>query len=107
MAAFTPPGPEEQASAIGPTMQLSATLRRGLEPHGDFAALPVPGPNHWLANHPEPGPGFADFVRSVPHRPDDRRRKLYLHPLRSFIAGGNPALETLQKFALPFFTLAG
>ncbi len=105
MAAFTPPGPEEQTSAIGPTMQLSATLRRGLEPHGDFAALPVPGPNDWLANHPEPGQGFADFVRSVPPRPDARRRKLYLQPLGSFIPGSSPPLERVQMFAAAFFTL--
>src|ERR1700716_4276025 len=105
MAAFTPRGPEEQASAIGNTMQLSAPLRRALEPHPDFAALPVPGLNDWLANHTEPGQSFADFVRSVPHRPDARRRKLYLQPLGPFIPGSSPALERLQTFAAAFFTL--
>ena len=105
MAAFTPPGPEERASAIGPTMQLSAPSRRALEPHGDFAALPAPGRNDWLANHPETGQSFADFVRSEPQRPDARRRKLYLQPLGSFIPGGSPPLERLQMFAAAFFTL--
>ena len=105
MAAFTPPGPEEQASAIGATMLLSAPLPRALEPHGDFAALPAPGRNDWLANHPEAGQSFADFVRSEPNRPDARRRKLYLQPLGSFILGGSPPLERLQMFAAAFFTL--
>jgi archaemetzincin len=86
-------------------MQLSAPLRRALEPHADFAALPVPGPNDWLANHPEPGQSFADFVRSVPQRPDARRRKLYLQPLGLFIPGSSPPLERLQMFAAAFFTL--
>src|SRR5437762_8976062 len=105
MAAFTLPGPEERATAIGPTVQLSAPLRRALEPHADFAALPVPGPNDWLANHPEPGQSYADFVRSVPHRPDARRRKLYVQPLGAFIPGSSPPLERLQMFAAAFFTL--
>ncbi|HEY2968702.1 MAG TPA: archaemetzincin [Casimicrobiaceae bacterium] len=105
MTGFTPPGPEDQASAIGATMLLSAPLRRALDPHGDFAALPAPSRNDWLANHPEPGQSFADFLRSAPHRPDARRRKLYLQPLGSFITEGSPALEQLQMFAAAFFTL--
>src|SRR6266567_7126824 len=105
MAVFTPPGPEKQASAIGATMQLPAPLRRALEPHADFAALPVPGPNDWLANHPEPGQSFADFVRWEPHRPGAMRRKLYLQPLDAFTPGRSLPLEPLQTFAAAFFTL--
>ena len=86
-------------------MPLPAPLRRALEPHADFAALPVPGPNDWLANHPEPGQSFADFVRWEPHRPGAMRRKLYLQPLDAFTPGRSLPLEPLQTLAAAFFTL--
>jgi len=78
-------------------MPLPAPLRRALEPHADFAALPVPGPNDWLANHPEPGQSFADFVRWEPHRP-----VLPLEPLQTLAA----AFFTLEVNVLPALDIA-
>lgn len=102
---FTPPDENERRRAIGPTAQLPDTLREALEPGDDFQPILVPGPHDWLANHPEPGQTFEDFVRSRRNKPDEVRNKIYLQPLDSFPAGNSPPLDRLQQFAEAFFTM--
>jgi len=102
---FTPPGPQERLDAIGSTNHLSESLQRALAPHRDFAPLAAPGPDDWLSNHPEEGQSFDAFLHSGPHRPDARRRKLYLQPLGAFAPGKSPPLERLEAFASAFFAL--
>jgi archaemetzincin len=89
---------------IGPLDGLPAPLRRALEPDGDFAPIPLPSPEDWLANHPEPGQTYEEFLHQRPHRPDRQRRVLYLRPVGEFGADA-PALERLQEFAAAFFQL--
>src|SRR5437870_7653174 len=67
--------------------------------------LPKPGPNDWLANHPEPGQTFEEFVASHPNRPDKQRNTIYLQPLGDFTAVESPSLALLQQFASAFFVL--
>ena len=105
MSAFTPPALDERLQAIGPTNRLPGPLRRALEPRADFAPLPQPQPSDWLANHPESGQSFADFLRSGARRPDRKHHKLYLQPLGEFTAGASPSLAQLKAFASAFFTL--
>ncbi|HZO88702.1 MAG TPA: archaemetzincin [Chthonomonadaceae bacterium] len=102
---FLPPGTKERLDAIGPTAGLPEPVRRALEPREAFAPLPPPGPHDWLANHPEPGQSFEDFLRSRPNRPDARRHKLYLQPLGQFAPGDSPPLEKLRQFAAAFFRM--
>jgi archaemetzincin len=101
---FTPPGPDARRAAIGPLEGLPAPLRRALEPDGDFAPVPPPGPDDWLANHPERGQTYEDFVRERPHRPDRQRGVLYIRPVGEF-GPDAPALDRLQEFAAEFFQL--
>lgn len=101
---FQPPDSASRERAIGPTGGLPGELRRAFEPAGDFAAVPMPGPNDWLANHPEPGQSYPDFVRSDPNRPTATRSRLYLQPLGTF-SGSGPSLEELTDFARAFFAL--
>ncbi len=105
MSAFTPPGLEERLQAIGPTNRIPDPLRRALEPRADFTPLPPPAPNDWLANHPEPGQSFEDFLQAGAQRPEPKHQKLYLQPLGEFTAGASPSLERLKRFATVFFTL--
>jgi archaemetzincin len=105
MAHFTPPSRAARLAAIGPTDGLPAALRRALEPGEDFDPVPAPGPGDWLANHGEPGQTYAEFVRSRPHRPDARRRALYLQPLGEFVPGESPPLDALREFAAAFFAV--
>jgi len=100
---FTPPNPAAGLAALGPTAGLPEPLRRALEPGPDFQPLPEPGPSDWLANHPEAGRTFEQFVRSEPNRPQGRRGKLYLLPLGDFRASNGPSLDQLQQFMSAFF----
>ena len=105
VAHSTPPSREARLAAIGPTNGLPAALRRALEPGDDFGPVPMPGPSDWLANHDEPGQTYEEFVRSKPHRPDARRRTIYLQPLGEFVPGESPPLDGLREFAAAFFAL--
>ncbi|HEY3055543.1 MAG TPA: archaemetzincin [Thermoanaerobaculia bacterium] len=67
--------------------------------------LPKPGPNDWLANHPEAGQNFEEFVASRPNRPDKQRNAIYLQPLGDFTSVASPSLALLQQFASAFFML--
>jgi archaemetzincin len=43
-----------------------------------------PGPDDWLANHPEPGQTFEQYRRSNPNRPTKKRTTIYLQPIGQF-----------------------
>jgi len=63
---FKPPTPSQRVAAIGSTGALPDELRRALEPGQYFQPVPQPEPDDWLANHPEPGQAFEQFVRLRP-----------------------------------------
>ena len=102
---FTPPTRIQQLAAIGPTVGLPEPLRRALDPRDDFQALPAPGPGDWLANHPEAGQTFEQFLRFRPNRPDECQRVLYLQPLGDFSERVSPSLAQLQQLTAAFFML--
>lgn len=82
-------------AAIGDTRGLPPQLRCALEPKS-FQSMPAPGPNDWLANHPESGQTFDQFVASHPNRPTPERRTIYLQPLGTFDLG--PIKEWTEAF---------
>jgi archaemetzincin len=102
---FKPPGQQERLAAIGDTGNLPDVLRRAFAPGEDFEAIPQPGPHDWLANHPEEGQTFDQFVHSKPNRPDRKRNKLYLLPLGEFAKDRSPPLDQLREFAAAFFMM--
>ena len=102
---FTPPKPEEIFRAIGSVKGLPANFQRAWHPGGDFEPLPVPKRGEWLAEHPEPGQTFNQFVRSNPNTPDDMRNKIYLQPLGTFPEGLSPSIEILRTFAAAYFVM--
>jgi archaemetzincin len=103
--AFRPPTEAKRLRAIGATPELPGPLRRALEPGGAFQPLPAPQPGDWLAEHPEPGQTFAQYVRQGWHRPDDTRSRIYLQPLGAFPEGQSPALPALLAYAEAYFCL--
>lgn len=102
---FTAPNSAQRITAIGSTEALPETLRRAFDPRDDFQPLPAPGPSDWLANHPERGQTFDQFVRSHPNRPDATRGKLYLLPLGNFARGSAPPIDQLVRFTAAFFEM--
>jgi hypothetical protein len=48
-------------AAIGDTVPLTPKLRRAFN-HAAFEPMPEPGPNDWLAQHPEKPQSFEDYL---------------------------------------------
>jgi archaemetzincin len=95
-----PPLTPAQIVALGPLAPLPVALRRALSGEG-FSPLPAPGESDWLANHPERGQTFADFVASRRAVPDAARRTLCLLPLGDIA----PAQEVLRDALAAFYAL--
>ncbi len=102
---FAIPSETQRQQAIGPGEGLPPILRKALAATADFAPLPAPGPQDWLATHSEPGQTFEQFVRSKPNRPDKKSKIIYLQPLGQFAAGEAPSVEVLQEYAAAYFGL--
>jgi len=102
---FQVPNKEQRLQAIGTTAGLSPLLQRAFDPADDFEPVPSPGPNDWLAVHPEPGQSFEQFVRAGPNRPDKKRNILYLQPLGEFREGAAPRVEALRVYAAAYFAM--
>jgi archaemetzincin len=103
--AFETPKESERLRAIGSVDNLPQVVRRAFQPGRDFAAMPAPGPDDWLAAHPEPGQSFAEFVRSRPNRPDKQRKIIYLQPLGDFPSDEAPPQHLLQEYAAAYFAM--
>lgn len=94
---------KELRDCVGPLRDLPVGVRPLFDP-AHFVPLPAPGPQDWLANHPEAGQTFVEFVRSHPNRPDKKRHTLYLQPLDAF-PSASALLPSLKKFGEVFFQL--
>jgi archaemetzincin len=103
---FKPPSAAERLAAIGPTHDLPDVLRKAFEPGDDFEPIPAPGPHDWLANHPEPGQTFEEFVRSKANQPGKNRHKIYLLPLGEFPEDRSPRVARLKEYAAAYFSMA-
>jgi archaemetzincin len=102
---FTPPTLGQQIAAIASTCGLPEVLRRALDPGEEFQPLAEPGPSDWLANHPERGQTFEQFVSADPIRPLAQHRVLYLQPLGNFEDSEGPSLDCLRRFTTEFFEM--
>jgi len=102
---FRPCTPAQSLEAIGSTNGLSSVLQRAFDPSADFDPIPVPQPGDWLAEHPEAGQSFDDFVKSRQEEPDGRRNKIYLQPLGAFPKDGSPSIEILKEYTAAYFAM--
>lgn len=93
---FTVPGTAARAQALGSLEYLPPAVRRALDP-STFDPIHAPGPADWLSVHPENGQGYADFLHSHPHYPDQTHSTIYLQPLDVFPADA-PSLTALKSF---------
>lgn len=102
---FRPPTSGEIRTAIGNTDGLATYVQRALKPDRDFMPIPVPKPGDWLAEHPEFGQTFDDFVHTRWNEPDAGRNIIYLQPLGQFAKGKSPSLKTLEAYATAYFAM--
>jgi archaemetzincin len=101
----TPEPPvEPRIAAIGDTSGLPPELRRAFDPAIDFEPMPKPGPNDWLAEHPEKPQSYANWLDADTHVIADPRRVIYLLPIGDFPSTA-PPLDTLRAIIGAFFAL--
>jgi archaemetzincin len=105
-AGFQLPSSEARAAAAGDLSPLPEVLKRALDPASAlFEPIETPGPHDWLANHPEPGQTFEQFLRSHSARPSRSRGTLCFQPMGDFAGEEAPSLAKLSDFAAAFFGL--
>lgn len=102
---FTTPSESQRRAAIGDGTSLSPILQRVFDPADEFAPMPEPEANDWLAKYHEGGQTFADFVAAEPLRPDQRRHAVYLQPLGDFPAENALRWGQLREFTEAYFLL--
>jgi archaemetzincin len=101
--AFVPPGPDEQARAVGPLGELPPDLRRAFTPGNDFDPVPGPGPHDWLSVARERGQGFERFARVTSNRPGEARPQIGLQPVGELSAEQARLVQDLLRFGSAFF----
>src|SRR5262245_12447377 len=76
-------------------------LERKLRPLAD--PLPRPRPGDWLAEHPEPGQTFADYLDSHPVRKSDKLHTIHLCLVGDFTEAQQRILDLAQDYLAIFF----
>jgi archaemetzincin len=64
-----------------------------------------PGPRDWLAQHPEAGQTFDQYLQSNPNRPTAKRTRLYIQPIGEFSANQRRLVEETSDLMSRFFNL--
>ena len=90
-------------AALGDTGSIAPELRRAFDVAA-FDPMPEPGPDDWLAQHPEKPQSFADYLRAGRNAPDPQRPVIYLLPVGEFPASA-PTLPQLAELVHAFFAL--
>jgi archaemetzincin len=67
--------------------------------------LTRPQPGDWLAEHPEPGQTYQEYLRANPLKPDPTRRTLYVQPLGSFTPTQRKIVEKTARYMEVYFSL--
>jgi archaemetzincin len=81
---------------------LPAKLKKLLPLH---EPLGTPQPGDWLAEHPEEGQTFRQYVQSWPATPDRRRRVIYVQPLGDFTETQRKIVTLTAEFMQVYFGL--
>src|SRR5262245_46627400 len=80
-----------------PYRELERKLRPLAEP------LPPPRPGDWLAEHPEPGQPFAEYLDARPVRKSERLHTIYLCLVGEFSEAQRRMLDLTQDYLALFF----
>jgi archaemetzincin len=102
--AFELPTIKETLLAIGSTHELPESFQRALS-IDDFEPIPHPRPGDWLAEHPEKGQTFDEFMQSDRNSPDAIHNVIYLQPIGQFRQEQSPSLNLLREYAAAYFMM--
>ena len=73
--------------------------------HSLHKPLEKPKPGDWLAEHPEPGQTFVEYLRCNPVTPKGKRHVIYIHPLGDFTATQRKIVTLTADFMGRYFNL--
>lgn len=91
--------------ALGDVSGLSPAMLVALADGDHFEPMPSPESGDWLAEHPDEGQTFDQFVRSDPTPPSARRKTIYVQPIGAFVDSGSPTLALLEAWIRAYFGL--
>jgi archaemetzincin len=91
-----------RAGEASRTPPLPAPFHKLLPLH---ARLDKAAPGEWLAEHPEPGQTYLQYVRSNPVRPDSTRRTIYVQPLGVFTEAQRKVIAVTAEYMHHYFNL--
>lgn len=100
---FTVPDEATRLAAAGALDHLPAKLRAAFSPGPGDLPVPAPDPSDWLAQHPDEGQTYAQFLRMRQHKPTESRRTIAVKPLGQLAASA--PLATIMDFAARYFML--
>jgi archaemetzincin len=86
---------------VAPTPEPYPDLERKLRSLAD--PLPPPRPGDWLAEHPEPGQAFAEYLDARPVRKGDNLRTIYLCLVGDFSEAQRRVLALTEDYLAIFF----
>ena len=93
------PGPDP----VGSLSHLDPKVARAFEVTSQFGPIPEPGPDDWLAFHPEPPQSVASYAGSGPNIPRPARDTIVIVALSKLDGSKGADLETLVHYARDFF----
>ena len=103
------PDPEVYHDILQPPEQTpsSASLSDGF--FEDLIALHEhkrpPGPNDWLAQHPEPGQPYADYIKQNHVKPEAERNTIYITLLGDFDAPRKQIVEQTARYIETYYQM--
>jgi archaemetzincin len=70
-----------------------------------FKPMDKPGPNDWLASHPEAGQTFEEYINSDPTLPTAERKTIYVLPLGKFTPQEKKIIDITAGYLEAFYGL--
>jgi archaemetzincin len=90
----------------GRTVEEMATIRRAMAAVTLlFQPKRKPGPSDWLANHPESGQTFEQYIAGDPNRPTPARTTIYIQPLGAFGKNDRKLIEATADLLGRFYNV--
>ncbi len=100
---FSPPSHEQRARAIGQTQYLPPDQRTAFAESSHYQPKTAPSASDWLANHPEPGQTFDQFLMGRRNRFQPPRQTIYIQPLGKFTELEKSTLNLVKTYAQVYF----
>lgn len=93
---------EKASAALGDLSGLPPSFRKFFSTES-FPLKTVPGPHDWLANHPESGQTYEEYIRSGPNRITSGRKTIYIQPLGDRAGERKELMGAMEAYLKAFY----